>query len=168
MAPEPPHNPVSPDSLARGYEPEAVPARGIARAIPLFAVALIGLQGALWWYMKSVGTDNTDLDAPRSVARESINPPPPNLQPSVAHDSTPADDMEGLRQQEDAIFRKLGWDVDPRNHRVVIPAEIAREVAAAQRARRPGTSPPAIDAASRQKATTAPAATPKPEGGNAP
>ncbi|HWE01283.1 MAG TPA: hypothetical protein VG326_02645 [Tepidisphaeraceae bacterium] len=136
MAHSPEHNPASPEALELGYQPEAISAKGLLIFLVLFIACAAILHALLWVLMKKLEARDMRFDSPRSIAQTAgREPPPPNLQPSVGHDVTDVQDMETLRQTEDAIFIKMGWRVDPATHEIGIPPQIAREVAEEARAR---------------------------------
>ena len=130
MAHSPEDNPVSPEALQLGYQPESVRFRRLAWLFICFVVTMAALHALVWFVMKSMNAQNASEDAPRSELRLDQQRPPPNLQPSVGHATLDSQDLESLRQSEDAIFKKLGWDVNPNTHEVKIPTDIEQRVAA--------------------------------------
>ncbi len=135
MIPAQPHNPVSPEALAQGYMPEALRVRVLVILLIAFIVSAIALHALLWKLMLAFEARDRQADVPRSVLVVNQQPRPPNLQPSVGHDSLPYQDMESLREHEDEVFARLGWSVNMRTHEATIPPDIARRVAEEARTR---------------------------------
>jgi hypothetical protein len=135
---------VSGESVRLGYEPERVGVRGLTIFLILFILSAAILHGLVWVLMKYYVDRDRAVDRPRSAFTSTQQPPPaPNLQPSVGHDTLDYQDMEAMRQQEDRMFQKLGWQVDPRTHEVEIPVQIAQRVAEEALARaKAGPVPP--------------------------
>jgi hypothetical protein len=135
MAKNPEQTPVSPEAMQLGYEPQRISIRALVLFIVLFAAGMVTLQAMLAWMMHHIEAREDRMDVPRSILTVDQQPPPPNLQPSIGHDSMDYQDLERYRQAEDQMFAKLGWEVDLATHRVSIPAEIVRKVAEEEQAR---------------------------------
>lgn len=135
MGPRPQHNQPSPEALELGYQPEAAPVRGLFIFIILVVVTAVILHVLIWWLMKGYEAHDVRLEPPLSVLSEDQTPPPPRLQPSVGHNSLDYQDLAALRQRENEMFTKLGWEVRPGDKDAEIPPDIVQEVADQQRAR---------------------------------
>jgi hypothetical protein len=135
MEPSPSHNPVSPEALELGYQPEAVPVRGLFRFLVIFVASTLILVVLIWWMMTKLESHIAALETPQSVFREGQLPPAPQLQPSVGHDAVDSEDLAAMRRRESEMFAKLGWMVRPGASNPEIPPEIIRRVAEEQRAR---------------------------------
>ena len=142
MEQSPEQTPVSPEAMRLGYEPQRISIRGLLLFIVLFAASIVALEALMAWMMHYIEAREDRMDVPRSIFAADQQPPPPNLQPSIGHDSMDYQDLEHSRQAEDQIFAKLGWKVDPATHRVSIPAEIFRKVAGEEQARATGPRVP--------------------------
>ena len=126
---------VSPEAMELGYQPEAAPVRGLLIFIILAVVTAAVLHVLIWWLMKGYEAHDARTEPPLSVLREDQAPPPPRLQPSVAHDTLDYQDLAALRRRENEMFTKLGWAVRPGAKDAEIPPEIVQQVADEQRAR---------------------------------
>lgn len=132
MAHSPEHNPVSPEALRLGYEPQRISIKGLLIFIVLAALFMVVLEALLAWMMHGIERHDDRADLPRSVLTVDQQPPAPNLQPSIGHDALDYQDLEQDRQEEDRIFSRLGWEVNPVTHQVTIPGKIVQEVAEKQ------------------------------------
>jgi hypothetical protein len=135
MTDSPQHNPASPEAVQLGYEPETLRARGLLLFLVLFLASMVLLQALLWWVMKEIQKHGVEPDAARSAVTLNQQPPAPNLQPSVGHDTLDYQDLQALKGEEDAMFAKLGWQVNPATHEIGIPTDIIKAVADQERAR---------------------------------
>ncbi|HZL33797.1 MAG TPA: hypothetical protein VFC78_00720 [Tepidisphaeraceae bacterium] len=142
---EPPMG-LSSESLRMGYEPE-IPRllRGLTIFLILFIVGMAGIFAIAWAVMNNMVFQDRPVDHPRSAVAISQQPPAPNLQPSLGHDDLDYQDLDKMHRNEDRMFQKLGWQVDPLTHEVQIPPQIAQQVA--------------LEALARAKAPPAPATT---------
>lgn len=130
------YQPPSSESLAAGYEKSGVSVIGLA----VFALCLIFvaamIHAAVWFlfgaYLNSDRSRDQALSAltdPEYVARfnkangTSMSPrtvplpPPPRIQPTAGlPPNTPDADLQQMYVGEDAVFRQMGWEIDPVSH----------------------------------------------------
>jgi hypothetical protein len=135
METTPKDNPVSPEAMHHGYEPQRISIRALLLCLVFFVAGMVALEALLKWMMHDVDARQDRADVPQSIFRADQQPPSPNLQPSVGHDALDYQDLEQVRRNEDQIFSRLGWEVDPATHRVTIPAGVVKEVAENEKAR---------------------------------
>jgi hypothetical protein len=133
------------ETVARGYEEEAVSRRALTILLFWFILMAGVLHIFLWVVMKHYITEERGADRPVSLVKDESGPPPPRLQPSVQHDDLPAQDMQNLLAEEDRMFSRLGWQVNFDTHAVTIPETVVTRVArdAQARAAGPATLPTA-------------------------
>ncbi|MDB5292270.1 MAG: hypothetical protein JWL69_3511 [Phycisphaerales bacterium] len=134
------------EAIALGYEQEVVSRRAMLILLFWFIVMAVVLNFFLWFVMKHYISIERGADFPTSVVKDDIGPPPPRLQPSVQHDDLPAQDMQDLLAEEDRMFSRLGWQVNPDTHAVTIPGDIVARVARETHAR--AASPTTLPTAS--------------------
>jgi len=135
MTPSPQHDGATTEAMKLGYQPEAVPVRGLAIFVALVAVSGVVLHVSLWWFMKTMEAHIETVDVPGSVAPDTAMTSKYPLQPSVGHDTQDDQDLANLRRQENELFAKLGWTVRPGARDADIPPDIVRKVMEQQRAR---------------------------------
>lgn len=138
-----PSNLISPEAMELGYQPENLRFRDFAFIVAGIAILLVVLHIFLWYVMKDYDARDARADLPRSIVpiQSWARPPGPDLQPSVGHDTLPYQDLEAMREHEDAIFAKLGWNVDAQTHAARMPSDIIDRVMQDERAR---ASAPAV------------------------
>ena len=143
MEQNPAHSPALPEAEAMqlGYQPEAVRVRGLVIFVIIFVITAAVLHVGIWLLQMALESRNRAVDVPRSAVEADVTPAEHPLQPSVGHDALPYQDMEALRRQEDGMFQKLGWRVDPATHEADVPDAIIQRVAAEAKARAAGSVP---------------------------
>jgi hypothetical protein len=131
------------DALERGYERDVVRLRWLAIATAALIVLAITIHIVLWYYLKMLDNHPRMADLPRSVVAPHQQAPSnaPPLQPTQTHDRTPPQDLAVMLQNEEAVFEHLGWKVDPVNHRVTPPEQLAQIVSQRQKSRQASTQP---------------------------
>jgi hypothetical protein len=163
------HNLVSPEAMTAGYEPQRISIRGLLLFIVIFAVSMVVLQALLWWLMRGIEGHDQKMDEPRSALKVDQQPPAPNLQPSLGHETFEYQDLEQQRHEEDQVFSRMGWRVDMTTHRVQIPPAIVNKVAEQTRARAAGPFvPPTTTGKNSNTILPAPATRPIDEGSTRP
>ena|ERR1051326_7238495 len=118
----------SPDSLRRGYELPSVNLRGLGLFFILFIVTAIVLHLGLWGLLKFGTQGKRTVDYPESAVEFHAPPPGPQLQPSPAHPYVPAQDLAQMREEENRLFAKLGWQTEGSGGHVTIPETILVEL----------------------------------------
>jgi hypothetical protein len=126
-----------PETVAKGYEVHDLKTSWIVWCAVIFILAAIVIQLGLWYMLKAVAAHKRAVDEPQSVLIDEPPVPTAPLQPTQQHDRTPPEDLEAMRQREDAVFEQLGWQVNPKTHDVTIPGDIVQRIAK-NRAAQPG------------------------------
>jgi hypothetical protein len=121
-----------PEALEKGYEPHDLKASWIVWFVVIFIVIAALIQIGLWVLLVKLGSTRREVDAPRSVLTAQEPAPSPSIQPTQQHDALPAEDLQAMRKQEDAVFSQLGWDVNPQTHQVIVPDDVVKRVAQGQ------------------------------------
>jgi len=118
------HKP-SDESLSAGYEVSAISVRGLVYfVIGLIVVAALVHLG-IWFLL--VGYERLygkSARPPSALTDSNIRlplPPPPRLQPNPASANVPAADLQQMYRQEDELFTRMGWRINPQTH---VPLEI--------------------------------------------
>ena len=117
---------AGPDAAAkeRGYEARDVRAGIIAVLLVGFGLLFAGLCGGLWLlYRHEKQQDLTGLPV-SAVSASTVHGDAPPLQPQLSHESLDAWDLAKMRDQEESVFKTMGWVRDDRTHRFDVPAEI--------------------------------------------
>jgi hypothetical protein len=122
----------SAEALAAGYEPSDVRLSGLLWFLVGMIVVGAALYVGVWFLQKEFLRQSRLVDVPRSAVADQQAPPDPQIQPSVSHDTLPFQDLELMRSQEDAVFQKLGWNVNAETHAVSIPATVLDRVQKAE------------------------------------
>jgi hypothetical protein len=87
-------------SIRRGHEQRDVKLRAVIIFAVALAVSAAIIQLGVWGLMEMFHRENAASDPIASpFADEPSSPPEPRLQPSVAHDSQPDEDMAALRKR---------------------------------------------------------------------
>src|SRR5436309_500054 len=100
------NHPPSPEALAQGYEPARVSIRGLFIFLICFAISIVLIWVAVWYFEKLLLANERQADQPRSAIADQQPPPPPRIQPSMSHDQLPYQDLEDMRSNEDSVFAK--------------------------------------------------------------
>lgn len=132
----------SAESQRLGYETSDVRFGGLA----WFVLGTIVFGVVLWiiiWFIMQMFLHHAQVDdVPRSAIHAAQVPPAPTIQPMHAADVLPSQDLQEMREHEDAVFQQLGWKVDAATHSVQIPADMVAKVRDAESAIS-GTAPTA-------------------------
>ncbi len=129
MEPHPEHNPApSPESLERGYETTDIRFSGLWWFLLGSVVVMVGIFLLVAATLHRTIENQRMADRPRSSVITSQMPPAPQIQPIHGRDVLPYQDLEEMHQQEDAVFKKLGWKVDSRTHAVVMAGDVVDQV----------------------------------------
>jgi hypothetical protein len=129
------------DSIARGYEDTRLSPKWLGIFVAGFVLVAVVSHVALWYLMKAVANNPRVVDRPRSaiaLPADHLDGSPP-LQPSVAHDRPPEQDLASLRHHEDQVFEQLGWSRDAQTGAFIPPARVVQAVAT-HAASRPATT----------------------------
>jgi hypothetical protein len=140
----------SPDAVARGYEGDDLNNNGLLVFLFFFLLTAVVLHTAIWVLLKYyLAAPRAEDKAPSAV--ELIERfPSPQLQPSVNHVTTPAEDLAAMRRQETAVFQQLGWQRPPQSPYPVIPDQIIQELKQREAAGSPATEPAATTRAAKE------------------
>jgi hypothetical protein len=132
------HEPPRQSSLHEGSD---IRLRGLVKFALGFAVAGAAINLIVWWAFVSFRTNENRREEPVTgvAATSHIPTPGPRLQPSVAHNGLPAQDLNAMRERERAEFARRGWIVE-KSGTVQIPEQIAAQVAQLSQ-QRPATQP---------------------------
>lgn len=120
---------TSPDADLSPIEPDAMRGRWLVISIAALFATLVGAFVAMRLFL-ALASRPRDVDAPRSVVAglRPENPTPP-LQPSIGHDTKPADDLVIMKRNENAVFERLGWSIDPTTNEPRVPDAILSKLA---------------------------------------
>lgn len=139
----------STESLEAGYERSGVSVKGLAVFLVSMVVFAAVLHVALWFLLEGYLKLDRSKDRPNSALTDSefleqYNqthaqklavsspplPPPPRLQPTPGLDqqNVPQADLQLMYREEDAVFARMGWDIDPQSH---VPRAIPNSVVSA-------------------------------------
>jgi hypothetical protein len=83
--------------------------------------------------------ENRREDPITGLIAQHVQPPEPRLQPSIAHNALPAQDLKAMREREHAEFVRRGW-IDEQTGTIRVPAQIAAQIAQLSQPR-PATQP---------------------------
>lgn len=140
----------SPEALDAGYETSGVSIKGLAIFLFCLIVTAAIIHAGAWFLLGRYLNFDRQKDRPASGLIDSqvvdqFNaqdktdfrpaqvglPPPPRLQPTPGVDPprVPAADLQEMYREEDVVFGKMGWRIDPQSHAVQeIPHKAVSEV----------------------------------------
>jgi hypothetical protein len=111
------------------HEGSHIRLRGLIKFVIGFVVAGVVIHAIVWWMFILFRDTKDNLgEAVTGVTPQYIPPPEPRLQPSIAHNALPVQDLVSMREREHAEFSRRGW-VDEKTGAVRIPEQIAAQVA---------------------------------------
>lgn len=124
----------SAESLRRGYEASDVRFSALVSVIIGTIVFAFVLHFIIWNVTEMFLSHARSMDLPRSAIQEPQVPPAPTIQPMHTADVLPSQDLQEMREHEDAVFKQLGWQVNSATHSVQIPADLVAKVRDAEAA----------------------------------
>jgi hypothetical protein len=123
------HPEPGPEALEKGYEPDDLKGSWMVWFVIILIVSGVAVHIGLWFTLKLLASSHRTVDDPRSALIEETPVPPAPLQPTQQHDRLPAEDLQAMREHEDAVFNQLGWEVEPKTHQVQVPGDVVARVA---------------------------------------
>jgi hypothetical protein len=125
------YEPPSRAVLEAGYEPDEVGVRGILMTAVWLVIVAIVVHLLLWVMMRAFESKEHRADPDRSpVVQSRQGPPEPRLQPLIElHDTTPAQDWELMKAQNQQTLGSYGW-VDRDKGVARIPIDRAMQLVA--------------------------------------
>lgn len=152
-----PFQPPSSESREHGYETSGVSIKGLAIFVVCLIVLAAAIHAAAWFlfggYVKleestnrphSALTDEQyvkDYNAEHGTefaASQPSLPPEPRLQPTpgLPHQNNPQADLREMYEEEDGLFKRIGWIVDEHTHvQQAIPDAVIEAVISDESAR---------------------------------
>jgi hypothetical protein len=117
------HDP-GPNDIERGYEGNNISVRGMIVFVAAFVVAAAVIHTIIWLVLVGMQerqrAENTQRFPPPLFSESMMDvvrrPPPPNLQPSPAHDRVAWRDMDDLRREQEGSLTRIkpeqgrGWE----------------------------------------------------------
>ena len=138
--PPDPSLPEAAESLRRGHETTDVSLRAIIVFMVVVFIGAAAIQVAVWGLMRGLQQHNEAADpTPSPFAQQHEPPPEPRLQPSLAHQREPYEDMNALNarwQHELTTYARVPGEAN----RARIPIEAAMRIIA-ERGLSPTTQP---------------------------
>ena len=148
----------STESVEAGYETSGVSIKGLLWFVIGLIVTAVVVHVGMWFLLSAADhATRAHLDRPTSVLMDKkfnddyekrtgikvdvaqLPPsPPPRIQPSPGDERIPSADLQLMYEQEDDLFRRMGWDIDESTHaQTQIPPDVVKAVIQDEMNRRP-------------------------------
>ena len=122
--------PSTPENPEVHHETSDINFRGVLAFGAGLIVAAIAIHFGIWLlfhFFQAREAQKAALEYPLAAGQQNRLPPEPRLQPSPPGWSTPREDLQKLRAEEDEILRSYGW-VDKNAGIVRIPIDEAMKL----------------------------------------
>ena len=120
----------TPEEIKRGYEVGDVSLKQavwITVAFIVFGIVTHIFLTIVWKVTYRIAEQD---DVPRSAIVDERPPRfAPPLQPSPYHDTTPAQDMTRMREDEKKVFESIGWKINDKTQLPTLPDAVVQQVA---------------------------------------
>ena len=122
------------------HESSNISLRGLIKFGVWFVIVGTVINLTIWLIFVLFRSNENRREEPVSgTISQQLPPPQPRLQPSIAHNALPVQDLKAMREREHAEFMRRGW-IEKETGTIRVPEQIATRVAQLSQPR-PATQP---------------------------